>query len=173
MQLGQAVDRLVEQVRPRMLEAVPARVVGGVAEAEVGALVDDRRARVDQVGDELRRCPVRQREEDRIRGRQLGMDVQVERREVGVDAVDRVPIATTPNEPDQLDIRMPRQQPDQLSADVAGSTDDPDPDHSRFGLGRYILPGDLDRGHWTYDYTQTMHSHARSTREHDWVLCGR
>ena len=36
VELGQAVDGLVEEVGPRVLEAVPARVVGGVAEAEVG-----------------------------------------------------------------------------------------------------------------------------------------
>ena len=131
MQLRQAVDRLVEEVRPRMLEAVPARVVGRVAQAEVGALVDDRRAGGDEVGDEVRRGAVREGEEDRIRGRQLGMDVEVERRQVRVDAVDRVVVAATPDEPDQLDVRVPRQQPDQLTADIAGRPDDPDPDPPR------------------------------------------
>ena len=37
MELGQAVDRVVEELRRRMLEAVPARVVGRVAEPEVRA----------------------------------------------------------------------------------------------------------------------------------------
>ena len=57
MELRQAVDRLVEEIRPRVLEAVPARIVGGVAKPEVGPEVDDGGARSGQVGGDLRRPP--------------------------------------------------------------------------------------------------------------------
>ena len=114
-----------------MLEAVPARVVGRIAQPEVGTLVDDRRAGGDEVGDELRRGAVREGEEDRIRGRHVGMDVEVERGQVGMDAGDRIVVAAPPDEPDQLDVRMPREQPNELATDIAGRPDDPDPDHAR------------------------------------------
>ncbi len=66
MQLGETVDGLVEQVRPRVLEAVPARIVGGVAQSEVGALVDDRGSVGDQPGHQLGGRSVGERHEDRV-----------------------------------------------------------------------------------------------------------
>ena len=42
MQLGQPVDRLVEEVRSWVLEPVPAWIVGRIPQPEVGTLVDDR-----------------------------------------------------------------------------------------------------------------------------------
>ena len=36
-----------------------------------------------------------------------------------------------PGEPDDLDVRVAGEQPDQLGADVAGRADDPDPDPAR------------------------------------------
>src|SRR6185436_4026942 len=78
VELGEAVHRALEQVGPGMLEAVPARVVGRIAETEVGPLVDDRGARGNQVH-----------------------------------------------------VGMPCQDADELGADVAGSTDDPDLDPPR------------------------------------------
>ena len=155
MELRQTVDRVLEEVGARMLEAVPARVVGRVAQSEVGALVDDRRARGDEVGDELRRGAVREGEEDRVRGRQLGVDVEIERRR---DGRGRRAIGSwsrpRPDEPDQLDVRVPRQQPNQLAADVAGRPDDPDADHARRPR-RAPRPARKSRSSsWTYDYTE-------------------
>ena len=41
-----------------------------------------------------------------------------------MDPPDRVMRAVAPHEPDDLDIRMAREQPDQLATDVAGRPDD-------------------------------------------------
>ena len=128
MELREAVDRLLEQVGTRVLEAVPARVVGRVAEAEVGTLVDDRRARRDQVRDDRGRGAVRQRQEDRIRRRELGVNGQAGRAEMGVDPGDRVVVAAAAGQSDELDVGVAGEQADELGADVAGGADDPDPD---------------------------------------------
>ena len=66
MELRQPVDRVVEEVGPRMLEAVPARVVVRVAEAEVGAEVDDGGARGGEIGGDLRARAVGECQEDRV-----------------------------------------------------------------------------------------------------------
>ena len=133
VELRQAVDRAVEEVGPRVLEAVPARVVGRVAQAEVGPEVDDRGARGGEVGDEPRAGAVGECQEDRVdRPRAASAsDGQVGRREVRMDAADRIVVALAADEPDQLDIRVARQQPDQLATDVPGRADDPDPDAPR------------------------------------------
>ena len=49
-----------------MLEAVPARVVVRVAEAEVGAEVDDRGARRGEIGGDLRARAVGECQEDSV-----------------------------------------------------------------------------------------------------------
>ncbi len=118
----------------------------------------------DEVRDELRRGAVREGEEDRIRGRKLRVDVEVERGQMRVDAGDRIAVAAAAHEPDQLDIRMSRQEPNQLATDISGRPDDPDPDHARGRVASRHVPGDLGRRHWTYDYTRPMHSHATERR---------
>ena len=51
MEFGQAVDRLGEQLGRRMIELVPARIVGRVVEAEVRSHVQQRgTARTDLAG---------------------------------------------------------------------------------------------------------------------------
>ena len=67
--------------------------------------------------------------------------------------VDRVVVAAAPDEPDDLDIRVPREQADQLAADVPGRPDDPDPNDARRSLAGRTRPGNLARRHRTYDYT--------------------
>ena len=57
--------------------------------------------------------------------------VRLGRGEVRVDPADRVVVAAAADEPDELDVRVSRQQPDQLGADIAGRPDDPDPDPAR------------------------------------------
>src|SRR4051794_28771845 len=165
MQLGQPVHRVLEQVRAGMLEAIPAGVVGGVAEAEVRTLVDDRRAGGDEVWDELRRGPVREGEEDRIRGRQLRVDVEIKCREVSVDTADRIVVSPTSDKTDKLDVRMPRQEPHELAAHVAGRPDDPDPNDTRGRITCRYLPGNLGRRHRTYQYTHPVHIHATNASD--------
>ena len=127
MELRQAVDRDVEEVGSRVVEPVPARVVGRVAEAEVGSLVDDRRAVLEQARHEGGGRPVRQRQEGGIHRRQLGVDRLLGRGQMRVDPVDRVLVAAPAGEAYEVDVRMARKQPDQLRAHVAGRPDDPDP----------------------------------------------
>ena len=180
VELRQAVDGALEEVRARVLEAVPARVVGRVAQAEVRALVDDRRAR-------RRRGPGRARRRRRgaapgRRRRPAGSSAWTVRPVVarcGMDPGDRVVVAAAPGEPDQLDVRVAGEQPDQLGADVAGRADDPDADpprpagrvDARAASGqdaRAPVGGGLGRGgggsagsrSWADDYTASMHSHA-------------
>ena len=75
------------------------------------------------------RRPVRQREEDGVHvDRELTLEEQVGRREVGMDAAYGIATALAPGEPDELDMWMGCEQPDQLSADVAGRAHDPDAD---------------------------------------------
>ena len=114
-----------------MLEAVPARVVGRVAEAEVGPEVDDRGA----VGDERRHLgggrAVGEGQEDGVGRRQAGVDEQLGRGEVRVEVADRLVVAVAPGEADDLDVRVAAQEADQLRADVAGRADDPDAQPTR------------------------------------------
>ena len=128
MELRQAVHRLVEQVRARMLEAVPARVVGRIAQPEVRTLVDDRGPARDAGRGEVRGRPMGKCQEHRIHRRQLVMDGQPGRAQVRVDAGDRVVVALAALQPDELDVRVAGKQPDELRADVSGGPDDPDPD---------------------------------------------
>jgi hypothetical protein len=48
-----------------------------------------------------------------------------------MDRADRVIVALAAVQPDELDIRMARQEADQLTPDISGRADDPDPDASR------------------------------------------
>ncbi len=135
MQLREPVDGHVQQLGSRVLEAVPARVVGGVAQAEVGTLVDDRRAGGEQVRRQVRGRAVGQGQEDRIDRRQLAVDGQLGRAEVRVDAGDGVVVALATLEADEVDVRVPREEADELRADVAGRPDDADPDPTRAAGG--------------------------------------
>ena len=93
--------------------------------------------------------------------------------EVRVDAAERVAVAVAALEPDDRDVRVPRQEPDQLGADVAGRADDPDADAARAAgrvdaaLGRGPS-GSSKRGSgrrsWSDDYTARLHSHATMRR---------
>ncbi len=64
-------------------------------------------------------APCGQGQEDRVRGRQLGVDGQARRPEMRMDPGDRVVVATAAGQPDQVDVRVAGEQPDQLGADVA------------------------------------------------------
>ena len=132
MELGQAVDGVVEQLRRGVVEAVPARIVGRVAEPEVGPQVDDGRAPGRDVRDDPGGRAVGQGEEDGVDvGRGGGVDRETGRRQVRVGRGDRLVVAAASRQADDLDVGMARQEPDQLRADVAGRADDPDADPLR------------------------------------------
>ncbi len=128
VELREAVDGAAEEVGPRVLEAVPARVVGGVAEPEVGAEVDDRRAGGGEVGDDLGRRAVGEGEEDRVRVGDRRVDVEARPVEVDVGAADRLMAPAPPDEPDDLDVRVSGQQAHELGPDVPGGAHDRNPD---------------------------------------------
>ena len=112
----------------RVLEAVPARVVGGVAEAEVGPEVDDRGAAGDDRRNELRGRPVGERQEDGVGGGQVCVDDVRRRGEMGMDRPDGFVVAAAADETDDLDGGVAVEEPDELRTDVAGGADDGDPD---------------------------------------------
>ena len=115
----------------RVLEAVPARVVGGVPQPEVRALVDDRGPAREEPGRQVRGRPVGEGQEHRIHGRQLVMHGQPGRAEVRVDTGDRVVVAFAALQADEVHVRVAGQDPDELRADVAGRPDDAAADPSR------------------------------------------
>ena len=149
MQLRQAVDGGREQVRARVIEVVPARVVTRVAEPEVGAEVDHRLPTPQELVDPARHRAVGEGEEDRLGA--VGdrvEDLEVARREVGVDARDRVAPPLAADQAHDLDVWVEREQADELRTHVAGRTHDGDahgipaqrplPDRRR-GPGRRVL----------------------------------
>ena len=64
------------------------------------------------------------------------------RREVRVDATEGIVVAIATLQPDQRDVRVSDEEPDQLGADIAGRPDDPDPDPAlavgALGAGRSV-----------------------------------
>ena len=130
MQLGEAVHRALEQVGARMQEAIPARVVLGVAQPEVGPEIDDRGPGADEVADHPRRRPVGEGQEDRIDVGERAVDRVAGRGEMRVDATERVGVAIAALEPDERDVRVAHEEPDQLGADVPRRADDADADPS-------------------------------------------
>ena len=128
MELRQPVDGRLEQLRMGMLEAVPARVVRGVAQAEVGPEIDRGGAVGDDRRDELGRRTVGQGQEDGVGRGQVRIDEMGRRREVRMDAADRLVISATAHETHDRHGGMAIEQPDELRADVAGRPDDRDPD---------------------------------------------
>jgi hypothetical protein len=111
-----------------MVESIPAGVVGGGAQSEIGAEIDDCGAAGGDRRHEVCRRAVGQGQEDGIDRWKLAVDREPGGPEVGVDVREGlvVPVATL--EPDDLDCWMAAQQPDQLRARVAGCPDDADPD---------------------------------------------
>ena len=135
MELRQAVDGALEQVGPRVLEAVPARVVGGVAQPEVGPEVDDRGPAREEVRDERRGRAVGEGQEDGIHlaGARCRRSGRWWRGAGGCRR--RVAVAVAAARPTMRDVRVAGEQPDQLGADVAGRPDDADPDPARPAAG--------------------------------------
>ncbi len=136
VEFREAIDGHVEQVGRGMLEAVPARIVGRVAQAEVGPEVDHGRARSQQVRHEFGGGAVREGQERGVHVRQLGPHGQVRRGEVGMMVAERLVLAVAAGEPDDAHVGMTAQEPDQLAAAVPGRADDPDADATGAAIGR-------------------------------------
>ena len=85
VQLRYAVDERSQELRVLVLVAVPLRVVGGIAQPEVGAEVDDDRRLLAQLGHLPHGDAVRQCAEDDISWLQVG-----ERRELEVGPLAQV-----------------------------------------------------------------------------------
>ena len=124
VQLGYAVDERSQQLRVLVLVAVPLRVVGGIAQPEVGAEVDDDRRLLAQLGHLPHGDAVRQRAEDDVGRLQVGERRELEvgsLAQVGMDRTDE--LAGVPLRGDLLDrdLGMIEQQADQLAAGVAAA----------------------------------------------------
>jgi hypothetical protein len=129
MELRQPVHGVLQEVRPGMLESVPARVVGRGPKPEVRAQVDRRQPALPEPGDQVGGDAVGQGEEDRLRlvGHRI-VDGKAGRREVGVGPADGLVIATPAHESHDADTGMAGEEADELRADVAGRSDDGDGD---------------------------------------------
>ena len=114
-----------------VLEAVPARVVGRISKPEVGPLVDDRGAAREEPRREIRGRPVGEGQEHGIDRWQLVMHGEAGQAEVRMDPGDRVMVALATLQADEVDVRMPGQDPDEFGTDIAGRPDDPASDPSR------------------------------------------
>ena len=130
MELRQPVDGRAEKVRPRVIEAVPARVISGVAEPEIWPEVDHRRAASGDVGDDGCRGSVGQGQEDSIDRGQCQLHREPRVGKMGMRRADRLAVAVATLEPHDLDIGLAAEEPNQLGPDVPRRADDPDPDAS-------------------------------------------
>ena len=125
MQLGEPVDGGLEQLRPRVVGVIPARVVRGVAQAEVGPEVDDGLAGVQELVDAGGRGPVGKGEEDGLGVLGDGVvDPEALGGEVGVDPGQRVALPLPPDEADDGGVGVAGEEPHELRADVPGRPDD-------------------------------------------------
>ena len=133
--LGQPVDRLALQLRRAMLVPVPFRVGRHVAQPEIRRHVDDLDLRIGgehRRGDLLRRA-VRQAAEDGVEPgpvHLLPFDQarQVEHEEMRKDLRHRLAGMRVGGERDDLDVRMPGGEADEVGAGIAGCAENADPD---------------------------------------------
>ena len=143
MQLRQPVDRTRQQFRRRMLEAIPAGIVGGSQEPEVGSLVDDRSPGREDVARLCRRQTVGQRQEHGVSLWQHRVDGVAGSGQVGMHAAYRLLLATATLEPHDTHVRVLVEQPHHLAAGISGRADDADPD-ARTTTKRRRGSGDID-----------------------------
>ena len=132
--LGQAVHRFREEIGARVRHPVPLREHRRILEPEVGREIDDPHAGAHELARLRHRDAVRRREEHDI--------ALVELRFGGLDERERVlaaqarehvgdlrPGVLARRDRADVDLRVLREQPQQLDAGVAGSADDADLDH--------------------------------------------
>ena len=127
MQLRQAVDELRQPRRIRVRLAVPLVVAGGVAQAEVGAEIDDAIGERRELIDPAHRAAVRQAEEqqiaflDRFRSHELQLRAFAKIRMREVDELAVEPLA---RDLLHLEMRMREREAQQFAAGIAGGADD-------------------------------------------------
>ena len=125
----------LEQLRRRVLLAVPARVQLWIAQPEVGPEVDDATDAAHQFGHDLGGRSVRERQEHEIAvGRPLDVDRVVGQPwvgtgEVGVDVADHLADSRIAGGIDHVELGMPSEEPEQLCPRVPGRAEHPDPLH--------------------------------------------
>ncbi len=150
VKLRQAVHGARQQVRPGMLEAIPARIVGRILEPEVRAEVDHRGPLADEGRSPLDGRPMGQGQEDGVGSRGGVIEAQGRPGEMGVDGLDGFGAPPSPDETDQLHGWMPSKDADQLGSRVSSSADHRDPNRrgaidlsAAFRHGMTALPRDL------------------------------
>ena len=89
MQLRQPVHGLRQELRRGVLEAVPAGIVGSIAQPEVGPEVDDPRALRHKIRDQRGGGAVGEGQEDGVGLGQAGVEDEPGTRQVGVHRADR------------------------------------------------------------------------------------
>ena len=132
MDLGEAVDEAVEPLWSFVRLAVPAFVVGGVAETEVGRQVDDALGEPRELFDAAHGAAVGQADKEHVAAfelveraeRQLGGAA-----EVGVGEVDEGAGESLTGHLGNLYLWVAEEQAQQLATGVPGTSDDGRPDH--------------------------------------------
>ena len=135
VELRQPVRSRRRELRRGMLEPVPARVVGRIAQPEVRSEVDHRGPVTCDLGNARRGGPVGQRQEHGVRLGHRQIDCQARPREMAMRVLDRLLIAIPALQPHQLNVRVARQDADELGTDVPGRADDRDADAPLAAVG--------------------------------------
>ena len=130
--LGQAVDGALHELRRAVLAAIPFRVGTKIAQAKVGRHVHDLHAR-RQLLDLAMGGAVRQAAKgdiDRVPVGLVGGDEvrQAKTAEMREDLRQRLPGMALRHEGNDLDVRMPGGEPDQVGAGIAGGAEHGGPD---------------------------------------------
>ena len=133
--LGEPVDGFRQQVRRRVLRAVPAPVGGRIPQPEVGAEINHPGARIEQPGRSRQRLAVRQSKEHDIGVRAeaipVGLDQVAFRHaaQVRENGLDRLARAAARRKRTKFHVRVVVQPPDQFRPAVAGRPGDRCPNH--------------------------------------------
>ena len=139
VKFDQGVHRLLAEVWGGMLEPVPARVGGGIGEAEVGAHVDHHAAGVEPLPGVGGGHRVRQGGEHHLGVADVHPALDLEADPAPRDGGGEGLAGRAPAEQSrELDAGMPVQELDALGADVAGGAADGGADHGG-GHGRGII----------------------------------
>ena len=144
VELGDAVGETAEQLGRGMGLAVPALVSRGIAEAEVGAEVDEWDFAIEDRGGDPLAVSVRQGGEDEVDAVErailepLDRRVREGRREVRMDLADALPRLAITEQALGEQLRVAREQPQQLTADIARGTKDRGSNH-RAAYRRYCI----------------------------------
>jgi len=126
VQLGQAVDEPAEPVGLRVGMSIPAVIVTGVPEAEVGAEVDDARGERGERVDAGHGTAVWQAKEQQIAGGEAVCGRKLEARappKVGVREVHELTVEPLAGDLLHANVRVLQQQAEQFASGVAGGAD--------------------------------------------------